>query len=160
MKIETHNGIGIFYDPKKAQYYTEVVISRKSPGRIQYTTGKTVERVRMQIDRFLAVVKKKGRLRLVWVRGKYIDSHFSVAQIIFQDKESKIITVRNIKGGLIRTVSLSNYKFDASKAFTYTGPNSKIVLSINKEQTKISKAQASRAKSTSALVPFEPKMIR
>ncbi len=161
MKTEIHKGIVILRDPKTGQYYTEVVIGRTPTGKIQYTAAKKIERVRMDIDRFFAVLKKKrSKPRLVWVRGKYIDSHFNVAEIIFQDKEAKIITVRNVKGGMIQTISLSNYKFDIPKVFNYTGPNSKVILLINMEQSKIGLAKERRAKATGLLTPFESKSLK
>lgn len=159
MKIENHKGVAIFHDSKKNEYYTEVVIRKKTKTGNQYTASKYLERVRMDIDRFLAVVAKKKSYSKVWVKGAYEDSRYHLSEVIFQDKSAKIMTIRS-KGGKITTISLSDYKFEAPKVFANTTYNQQTIYAMEKAQESIESLRNERSRMKLTLTPFESKSLK
>lgn len=159
MKIEIHKGIVIYHDPKKNEYYTEVVIRKKNKSGTQYTASKFLERIRMDIDRFLAIVAKKKSYPKVWVKGAYEDSRYHLSEIIFQDKAAKLLTVRS-KGRKITTIALSDFKFDAPKVFANTASNRKTIELMEEHQKNIEHYRGQRRERKLTLTAFESKSLR
>lgn len=159
MKIEIHKGIVIHYDPLTNEYYTEVVIRKKQPRKSQYTRSKQLQRIRMDIDRFLAVVAKKRDHSKVWVKGAYEDSRYHLSEIIFQDKTAKLLTLRT-KTGRISTISLSDYKFDQPKVFANTTSNRKTIAIMEADQKNVEYYRQRRREQKLTLTAFESKSLK
>lgn len=158
MKIEIHKGIVIQHDPKTSEYYTEVVIRKKPAKGNQYTSSPTIAKVRLEIDKFLKSLKKKATQK-VWIRGAYQDGRYKLVEIIFQDKASKIITVRD-KGGKISSVSLSDYKFDEDKVFIDSPYNRKTIGLMESKQCLLETLRTERADLKTTLFPFKSRLLR
>mgnify|MGYP003520848246 CR=1 FL=1 len=157
MKIETHKGIVIYLDSKTKEYYTEVVIRKKSPRKSQYTRSKQITAVRLEIDRFLASLGKTHPK--VWVRGYFEHSKYRHVELIFQDKVAKIITVRD-KSGRISTIAISDYIYDEPRVLANTAYNKKTIAAMEKAQTDLESLRKERFRMKLTLTRFESKSLK
>ncbi len=154
MKIEIHKGVTILFDPKKAEYYTEVVFHKRTPGKSRYATAKDISVVRSKISQFLIGTKKK-RSTNVFVKGDYEDSRYHKASVIFKDNQLKTLTVRFLDTGRIKTIALSDYKYEKPKVFNDTSYNKKTIEAMERNQKAIESLRKERAELKLTLSPFK-----
>lgn len=155
MLIEIYKGIEIFHNAVKDEFYTTVVINKRSGKPDEIIKGGRLGVVRENLDKWLNTAAKKPIVKLAWYKGKYdYDPYEKVEVIIF----NAITNSGMVKGkdGRLKEVPISPDRYREERLFLSCKENDAIIANLNKKREEIEKIKEEISCSSGKLIPCKP----
>lgn len=155
MLIEIYKGIEIFHNAAKDEFYTNVVVNKRSGKPDEVIKGGRLGAVHEILDKWLNTAAKKPIVKLAWYKGKYeYDPYEKVEVLIF----NAITSSAMIKGkdGRLKEVSISPDRYRDERIFLSCKENDAIIANLNKKREEIEKIKRETSCSSGKLIPCKP----
>lgn len=155
MLIEIYKGIEIFHNAAKDEFYTKVVVNKRSGKPDEVIKGGRLGSVHEILDKWLNTAAKKPIVKLAWYKGKYeYDPYEKVEVLIF----NAITSSAMIKGkdGLLKEVSVSPAWPRDERILLSCKENDAIIANLNKKREEIEKIKRETSCSSGKLIPCKP----
>lgn len=137
MKKENYKGIDIFVN-NKGVFFTKVIVRNRKVGGGQKQTFSSINlhKLKSKIDDFILSITKKSRFQKAWIKGAYNDGSYKLVNILLHDPNTNTVTLRDSELK-IKTIALSDYKYNTAKMFVSSRRNDKIIELLNAKQFDI-----------------------
>lgn len=152
MLIENYKGVDIRHNAAKDEFFTNIVINKKSNGKKEFISFPRLQKTRDEIDKFLNTAAKKPVLKKAWMRGRYDNNFYELVDVILLNTISKQVVVKN-KEGRETHIELSKYD-DDYKIFLSCKENDAIIKTLNEKLKAIAKIEKETSCSGGKLIPF------
>src|ERR1700748_1905212 len=139
MLIEVYKGIEINHNAEKDIFTTNIVVFKAHIAKKnEYINGPRLQKVRIEIDKFLNTSAKKPVLKKVWIKGRYESSPYELREIIIYNPISNTVMVRG-KEGKIANLTLQGKGYNEEKIFLSCKQNDLIIKNMNAKTLEIEK---------------------
>lgn len=155
MLIENYKGIEIFHNAEKDEFYTKVVINKRSGKSDEYIKGGRLGSIRDNIDKFLNTAAKKPVLKAAWMKGKY-EEVFEKVDIVILNAITNSVMVRG-KDGKLKDAVIEGGKYGREdRLYLVCKENDAIVSNLNKKHQEMEKIKHETSCSSGKLIPLKP----
>lgn len=155
MLIELYKGIQIFHDATKDEFYTQIVINKRSGKKDEYIRGGRLGGVRDSIDKFLNTAAKKPVIKTAWIKGKYEYDRYEKVDVIILNAIINSVVVKDKNGKLKDAVIDSSRYGRDDKLYLCCKENDAIIANLNKKQEEIEKIKNETSCSSGKLIPLK-----
>lgn len=155
MLIEIYKGIEIFHNAAKDEFYTNVVINKRSGKSDETIKGGRLGAVRENLDKWLNTAAKKPIVKMAWYKGKYENDGYEKVEVVIFNAITNCGMVKG-KDGRLKEVSISGDRYREDRIFLSCKENDAIITNLNKKKEEIEKIKQETSCSSGKLIPCKP----
>lgn len=149
MLIETYKGVQIHHNAELDEFYTNIVINKKSNGKKEFIRAGRLQKTRDEIDKFLNTAAKKPAVQKAWLRK---DDHFELVDVILYNNISKKFMIKKAKSQ--KPEELGERRYGSEQLYIKSKENDAIVHDLIKKNAEIEKIKKTTSCAMGKLIPL------
>lgn len=153
MLIETYKGVSVFHDAAKDEFYTQIVINKRSGKSDEFIKGGRLGAIRDNIDKFLNTAAKKPIITKAWHKGRYETDKYEKVDIIIMNAISNTVMIK-FEDGKTKSLSFLGYNREGG-LFLSCKENDEIIKNLNKKEQEIAKIKKETSCTSGKLIPLK-----
>lgn len=155
MLIEIYKGVEINHDAAKDEFFTKIVINKRSGKPDEVIRGGRLGKVRDEVDKYLNTAAKKPIVKRAWYKGKYADDPYEKVDLTCLNTITGTVMVTT-KDGKVKHTSVSDQRYRDDRLFISCKENEAIIANISAKEEQIRKIKNEISCSSGKLIPCKP----